>query len=386
MTDAGDELDVLRAKLDVLDGVFLQTAALRGVLVAEIAKAKAAGGAGGKLFDRERERDVYERARARATELGMSETLAENLMTMLVEHSQQIQEGLVHAEERGADAKKILVVGGAGRMGRRFVEAFAGRGHDVKVIDPQESGGSEATPAALADDVAWADVVMLAVPMAQAVASAREVGPLLREGALLCDINSLKQEVCAAMIETCAGECVGLHPMFGPSVHSLRRQKVVYCPLRPGKGGPWLCAELERIGLELVESTPEEHDQMMAVVQVLVHFSTLVMGHALRRTGVSVARSLAFTSPIYRLELAFVGRLFAQDPKLYAEIEMQNPRGAQVRRAFLDAGAALAETIEAEDRDAFEAEFMQTRAYFEGFATEAMQLSDGIIDGLVRKP
>jgi hypothetical protein len=29
---------------------------------------------------------------------------------------------------------------------------------------------------------------------------------------------------------------------------------------------------------------------------------------------------------------------------------------------------------------------MQTRAYFEGFATEAMQLSDGIIDGLVRKP
>ena len=41
-------------------------------------------------------------------------------------------------------------------------------------------------------------------------------------------------------------------------------------------------------------------------------------------SGVGVEDSLRYTSPIYRLELAFVGRLFAQDPDLYGEIIRTN--------------------------------------------------------------
>jgi len=140
------------------------------------------------------------------------------------------------------------------------------------------------------------------------------------------------------------------------------------------------------MGLEVVYSEPEVHDQMMAVIQVLVHFSTIVMGEALRRTGTSVSDSLKFTSPIYRLELAFVGRLFTQDPDLYAEITMTNPHGAAVRDAFLDAAKALDQSVTSGDRSAFKHQFQAVSNWFSGFGSEAMALSDFIIESLVTKP
>lgn len=45
--------------------------------------------------------------------------------------------------------------------------------------------------------------------------------------------------------------------------------------------------------------------------------------------NVRLEQLLALSSPIYRLELAMVGRLFARDPQLYADIIMSsenNPR------------------------------------------------------------
>ncbi|MDI8296325.1 hypothetical protein MJI53_23840, partial [Salmonella enterica subsp. enterica serovar Anatum] len=40
--------------------------------------------------------------------------------------------------------------------------------------------------------------------------------------------------------------------------------------------------------------------------------------------NVQLEQLLALSSPIYRLELAMVGRLFAQDPQLYADIIMSS--------------------------------------------------------------
>jgi prephenate dehydrogenase len=139
------------------------------------------------------------------------------------------------------------------------------------------------------------------------------------------------------------------------------------------------------MGAEVVESTPQAHDRMMGVVQVLVHFSTLVMGDALRRIGVSVEDSLAFTSPIYRLELAFVGRLFAQEPELYAEIIMTNPRAEEMLAAFRGANETLAQMVAEGDRDAFSSAFDAVATYFAGFGDQAMALSDQVIEDLVSR-
>jgi len=80
-----------------------------------------------------------------------------------------------------------------------------------------------------------------------------------------------------------------------------------------------------------------------------------------------------------------VGRLFDQDPDLYAEIEMQNPYGDEVRQTFLGAARSMAEIVERRDREEFRDAFEAIRGYFDGFTAEAMALSDYIIEALVAR-
>jgi len=375
------DLDALREQIDRLDRTLLETLRARNEVVLQIARAKKDAG-GHPLFDRQRERAVYERAERHAQEIGLAPDLARDLVQTIVEASHRMQEWVARERAQGPGgevSRRILIVGGAGRMGRRFATDFSARGHVIDVLEP----GDPRDPGSV---VGAADVVMISVPMAQATAVASEIGRFVRRDAILCDLNSLKRDICAAMERSGAGEVVGLHPMFGPSVHSLRRQKIVICPVREGPHAAWLRSELASLGLEIVESTPDEHDRMMAVVQVLTHYSTIVMGAALERSGLDLADTLRFTSPIYRLELAFVGRLFAQDPDLYAEIEMTNPDGAALRKAFLDAANEIDHMLENGDRRAFRLQFEDVASWFRTFSGEAMTLSNRIIDWVVRAP
>ncbi|NMC64402.1 MAG: prephenate dehydrogenase/arogenate dehydrogenase family protein, partial [SAR324 cluster bacterium] len=140
---------------------------------------------------------------------------------------------------------------------------------------------------------------------------------------------------------------------------------------------------LQALGSKLTYSSPEEHDKMMAVVQVLVHFNTIVMGETLRDSGISILDTLKFTSPIYKLELSLIGRLFAQDPTLYAEILFQNPYSKNMRELFLKTANKFSCLLDREDRDAFKEHFVFGKEYFNYFAEESMQLSDRIIEEVV---
>ena len=365
-------LEELRARLDEIDEQLLSAAARRQRLVAQIGQAKAEAGL--PMFDRSRERVVFDRARARGRELGLGADVAQSLYHVLVEASHDRQQDDV---ERTDSPRHFVLVGGRGEMGTLFHRVLTARGHSVAVLEHDDTSDP-------VDVLSAADVVMVCVPMEIAADIVHLIHPLVAPGALLCDINSLKTGVCEALAAARC-ETLGTHPMFGPTVRSLRRQKVVLCPVRPGPMAQWWARELGQLGAELITTTPETHDRMMAIIQVLVHFHTIVMGDALRRTGVAVEDSLRFTSPIYRVEMSVVGRLFGQDPRLYAEIEMQNPYGPEVIAHFMDAAQATADAVASGDRDAFCDLFGAVTDYFSGFSDEALELSDFLIEAMVRR-
>jgi chorismate mutase/prephenate dehydrogenase len=368
------ELQRLRGELDGLDGKLLEIAKARLDVVGRIKDIKRASGR--HLFDRGREREVLDLAESRARAIDLDPKLGRDLLGRLIEASHRLQ--AEPSPEAGTDSPRhLLIVGGRGRMGRMLGRAFTDRGHHVEVLEK----GDPLDEARIAE----ADVVMVAVPMIEATRVTRELAPLVREDALLCDINSLKSEVCAALAES-RGEALGTHPMFGPTVRSLRRQKVVLCDVKPGSGARWLEAELGAMGAEIIKSSPDHHDAMMSVVQVLTHFGIMAMGRALRATGHSLDSTLPFTSPIYRLELSMVGRLFSQKPELYREIMVENPNGAAMREAFLTEARRLAEMIDEGDGKAFIRAFDEVHAYFAGFSEEAMELSDHIIETIMARP
>jgi len=268
------------------------------------------------------------------------------------------------------------IIGGTGQMGRFFAEVFRAAGWEVVV-----SG----TKTALTNpDVAeMADLVMVSVPIRATVDVIREVAPLLSEEQVFCDLTSLKAEPVRAMLESRA-EVIGLHPMGGPGAVSLRGQTIVATPARcRPETLEGLLSIFRDQGAAITLSTPEDHDRMMAVIQGLTHFGTLAKAEAIRRTGADVGETLAFTSPVYRIEMGFVGRVVAQDGGLYGDILQMNPAVPEVLAVFEEAVRTLREIVESGDDGRFGAFFAANAGHYASFLRAATEETDDLINHVV---
>jgi prephenate dehydrogenase len=207
----------------------------------------------------------------------------------------------------------------------------------------------------------------------------------VRPEALLMDVTSVKRAPVDAMLRASCASVVGTHPMFAPSVHSLQGQRVVLCPGRGREWEEWVRRMFHARGLVVTEADPAHHDRVMAVVQVLVHYRTEVMGKALADLGVSIEETLKFTSPIYLLDLMMTARHFGQSADLYAAIGMSNPAADEVTAAFAAAAADVRDLIVKSDQKGFHQLFKDVRSYFGDFTDEAMDQSSYLIDRLVER-
>lgn len=369
-------LPVLRAMIDAVDHEVLELLARRNALVGEIAAWKRSNRV--PIRDRAREREIIDDRRRRAERLGLSPDVIESMLRLTLWASRDRQAALRAEVPPDIEQRSVAVIGGNGQMGRCLASMFTELGHAVMIADVD----TRLTPQEAAE---VADVVIISVPIELTVDVIRELGPRVRDEALLVDVTSTKTAPVRAMLETCRGSVAGTHPLFGPSVHSLQGQRIVVTPGRGDEWRRWLETMLRARGLIIHEATPEEHDRAMAVVQVLTHFATEVMGRALAATGVPIEETLKYTSPVYMMELLMTARHFAQSPRLYAEIQMSNPGTAEVTEAFVTAAREHRETITAGDRAAVEAAFKQVRAFFGDFSDRAMEQSSFMIDRLVER-
>lgn len=369
-------LAVLRALIDAIDRDLLTLLSRRMGLVAEVAEYKRATGK--KIRDFAREREILEERARRAEKLGLSAGVIESMWRLILWASRERQAALRAEVPLDVEPVTIAIVGGRGGMGRLMARLFEDLGHAVMIADVD----TELKPIEAAK---LADVVVVSVPIEVTEDVIRQIGPHVREDALLMDVTSIKEAPLKAMMESTRASVVGTHPMFGPNVHSLQGQRVVICSGRGESWEQWLRRALEARGLTVTEATAEQHDRAMAVVQVLNHYQTQVLGLTLARFGVPIEETLKFTSPAYLLELYVAGRHFAQSPELYGSIEMRNPRTAEVTEAFQSAARELAEILAARDRARFESVFDEVRRYYGEVSTEAVAQSSFLIDRLVER-
>src|SRR5262245_35730332 len=156
-------LDELRAELGAIDKELLRLAARRQAAAQEIGRIKR--DAGVPVRDFRQERDVIERARTAATEHGLAPQLGEELILALIRESLTVQERDRVAAQGAGGGRRVLVIGGAGRMGRWFVRFLTAQGWAVEVADP--SGTVDGVPCS-ADWRALTldhDLIVVAAPM-----------------------------------------------------------------------------------------------------------------------------------------------------------------------------------------------------------------------------
>ena len=196
-----------------------------------------------------------------------------------------------------------------------------------------------------------ADVVVVSVPIPKVGEIVRTIAPHLRPDAALMDLTSVKQGPVTAMLAHFAGEVVGTHPLFGPGAKSLAGQTVVLCPGRGERWFNWLKELLESAGARVRVTTATEHDRLMSVVQGLAHFSLIALEMAIRELGVAPQDLEDFATPTFSTLHNLARRLFSQDAKLYACIQLQNPANRTALRALEDSVADILYFIQRQNAD-----------------------------------
>ena len=289
----------------------------------------------------------------------------------------------------GVVGMEILIIGGTGDTGQWFVKFFKERGFGVTVwgknrrLDVAEKLGVP-----FADDINEAigesDVVMISVPINITESIIREIAPKMRPGSLLMDVTSIKKGPVDAMERYAPEgvECLGTHPMFGPSIPDIRGQTVILTPTR--RCTRWLPV-IEGIyteaGAHIEIITPVEHDEIMRVVQGLTHFAYISIAATLEAINFDVAKSRRFMSPVYEIMLDFVGRILAQNPYLYAMIQT-NPHVTDLHDTFIGECRALSDLIKEGDIEGFVERMKQAARHFAN--TEAAQRrSDKLINNKI---
>jgi chorismate mutase/prephenate dehydrogenase len=368
-------LDHLRAQIDSIDKQLVELLAQRGRVVQQVIQVKQQHDL--PTFHPAREENLISARRAQATQAGLDPDYVEDLFRTVMRHSRVGQ--LNTLGRRGVRrGTKVLIVGGLGNMGRFLSVWFRQSDYDVRILDRDDWPEVRSLTAGI-------DLCLLAVPIAITPAVAAQIAPFLPPACVLADITSLKLKPLEAMLQSHAGPVVGFHPLFGPATTTMDKQIVVVSPGRDMEKCQWLLDQLTLWGNVLVETSAAEHDEIMGIVQALRHFATFTFGQFLHSRGVPILRTLELSSPIYRLELAMVGRLFAQDPGLYAEIVFATPERIALLKDYIQSLQQNLGLVERGDKAEFVARFREVAEWFGPFSEQAMRESTFLVEKLVHR-
>jgi len=359
MSDFDDNLKVLRDEIDEIDSQLVKLLAKRLTVTTKVGELKSTEGM--PIFAPEREAVLIQKRREQAENAGLSGDLIEDILRRLIRDSYISQDASGY-QCINPDCKKVVIVGGKGQLGSIFVDLFKRSSYQVAIIEQDDWPNSNAI---LAD----ACLVIVAVPIRLTSSVIHHLRGL-PDDCVLADFTSIKESPLFEMMKTHKGPVVGLHPMFGPDVTGLIKQTIIVCDGREKEKYQWLLKQFQVWGAKTYSVSAHEHDQAMSMVQVMRHFSTIAYGYHLMSEGADIENLVNMSSPIYRLELIMVGRLFAQDPILYSDIIFSNPDNITMMKRFAYRFLELLEDVETDDKESFVSMFKQVSHWFGDYADE----------------
>ena len=125
--------------------------------------------------------------------------------------------------------------------------------------------------------------------------------------------------------------------------------------------------------------TASEHDKAMTFIQGIEHFSVYCLGMFLKHKNIDVEKMMKLASPVYKMELNIVGRLFSQGPGLYADIIMADKDRENTISEYAEFVADHAKSIAESDKGKFINNFNDVKNWMGVFADKAYEESDRLL-------
>ena len=365
-------LEQLRSELEALDRELFTLIARRQELAAEIGRTKRTVGV--PTRDYCQERVVIQRARARATELGLSPELAEELLLLLIRSSLTVQERDRVAAHASGTGQRVLIIGGSGLMGRWFARFLSSQGYAIEIADPvsppEELHGLPYVRD-YRDTALDHDIIVVAASMNADNQVLHDLAAIRPRG-LVFDIGSLKSPLrtgLKALVD--AGVCVtSLHPMFGPDTELLSGRHVVFIDLGVTEANRRARALFAPTMAVQVELDLDGHDRLIAYVLGLSHALNIAFFTALAESGETAPKLAQMSSTTFDAQLAVASRVARENPQLYFEIQALNDYGTESLAALLYAVERLRSVIRAGDTQGFAALMERGKAYLQGRRTD----------------
>ena len=354
----------LRQRLNDVDRRLLALVAERKSISGEVARVKRATGR--PTRDYEREREVILGIRSAAAELGVSPALAEDLLRLLIRSSLTTQERASVAAQGAGSGRRVLVIGGAGLMGRWFVEFLSSQGFAVEVADP---AAANAGPGCVDD---WKktdlmhDFIVLATPLGVTDGILRDLA-LRRPPGVIFDIGSLKSPLRAGLLALRSHGCkvTSVHPMFGPDTELLSGRHVIFVDLGCAAALAAVKALFAPTMAEQVVMSLDDHDRLIAYVLGLSHALNIAFFTALAESGEAAPRLAHLSSTTFDAQLDVASRVARESPDLYYEIQSLNDYGAESLEALSQAVERLRTAVLSRDYAAFVALMRRGRDYLQ---------------------
>ncbi len=283
---------------------------------------------------------------------------------------------------------KTLAVIGIGLIGGSFARALRAVGSVEHIIgidtDPVNLAQALAlkvidqSAASLAEGVAQADLVFIAVPVHSISTVVAAIAPFLKPGAVVTDGGSVKDEVVKACepLMPAGTSFVGGHPIAGTEHSGVAASFAELftdrrCILTPtsatDSGALKLVSDLWGAAGSRVEYMDTlSHDRVFAAVSHLPHMVAFSLVHAVNRSAEEEENILAFSAGGFR----DFTRIASSDPVMWRDIALMN------RSALLDMFdrytlefTALRERVAAGDAEWLEEFFTTSKRLRDSIAT-----------------
>ena len=355
-------LEELRKQLTDVDRRFIDLVAERQRIVGDIGRHKQSAGAATRDYAREKE--VLDRGRAQAQELGVDPEVAEMLLRRLITTSLESQErDRVVAEGRG-DGRRVLIIGGGGKMGGWFADFFRSQGFTTAIADPGVGDGPGCFRSWTDAGVDY-DVIVVAAPLA---VSGRILAQLavLKPAGLVFDIGSLKSPLLDGLRELREAGCqvTSLHPMFGPDTRLLSGRHLIFCDVGCGAATAAARDLFSSTMVEQLEMGLDDHDRLIAYVLGLSHALNIAFFTALAESGEAAPKLARMSSTTFDAQLLVSEAVARDNPHLYFEIQNLNKFGMAPLDALTDAAARIRELVSKGDEQGFVDLMKSGRKYF----------------------